>query len=367
MKIAFLNDIIYGYASGGSAVGGAERQQWLLGRALAGKGWSVTVGVRQQLQLGERRMIDGVTFVGIGQGQVPAAWYRFLAAERPDWLYWRCADHLWGVAVGIAKITGVRTIFAACVDSNVEPRRTLGRRRRWWPLFAWGLSRSDRIFVQHSGQLSALNARWRRKAAVVPSIAGSVPAGKPHGLRSPYVAWAAMLRQGKRPDLLLDIARRSSTVPFVVCGGPTTHKTSPEYTDAIVDALRRQPNVEYLGRVSPQKTQQVIGDAAMLLSTSDKEGFPNTFLEAWSSGTPVLTLQIDPDRIIEQRQLGAVVGSVDRAVEQIACLISSPQRREEIASRARRYVQEAHSEAAVIAAFERAIGRPAEGPANIHC
>ncbi len=32
MKVAFLNDRIYGYASSDpSAVGGSERQQWLLG------------------------------------------------------------------------------------------------------------------------------------------------------------------------------------------------------------------------------------------------------------------------------------------------------------------------------------------------
>ena len=35
MKIVFLNDLIYAYAIGApSAVGGAERQQWLLARAL---------------------------------------------------------------------------------------------------------------------------------------------------------------------------------------------------------------------------------------------------------------------------------------------------------------------------------------------
>ena len=43
MKIAFLNDRIYDYAfqseRGGWATGGAERQQWLLARAMASAGW----------------------------------------------------------------------------------------------------------------------------------------------------------------------------------------------------------------------------------------------------------------------------------------------------------------------------------------
>ena len=69
MKIVFTNDTIYGWASGISVVGGAERQQWLLARALAAIGWSVTVGVRKTLEAGERRTIDGVEFLGMGQGQ----------------------------------------------------------------------------------------------------------------------------------------------------------------------------------------------------------------------------------------------------------------------------------------------------------
>ena len=61
MKITFLNDGIYPYASGApDAVGGAERNQWLLARALVGACWSATVGVRGEMKHGERKIIDGV-------------------------------------------------------------------------------------------------------------------------------------------------------------------------------------------------------------------------------------------------------------------------------------------------------------------
>src|SRR4051794_1701542 len=47
MRLALANDAIYQQAAGAAAVvGGAERQQWLLARALAVAGWSVIVGVR---------------------------------------------------------------------------------------------------------------------------------------------------------------------------------------------------------------------------------------------------------------------------------------------------------------------------------
>jgi glycosyltransferase involved in cell wall biosynthesis len=179
---------------------------------------------------------------------------------------------------------------------------------------------------------------------------------KPHAERAKYVAWVAMLRQPKRPDVLLEIARKAPAIRFVVCGGPTTFGSPPGYSERIVEALQAQPNIEFLGKVAPQKTRQTIADAALLLSTSDAEGFPNTFLEAWSSGTPIISLNIDPDRIIEGQGLGTVPGTVERAIADIMALMGSPQRRDDMAVRARRYVTDTHSAAAVAAVFERAVG-----------
>ena len=123
MKLAVLNDVVFGYASAADwPSGGAERYQWLLARALAAEGWTVTVGVRGWMKPKEHRVIDGVQFVGIESGNILKAWYRFLASERPDWWHWQCADRLWGLGVGIAKAAGVKTVFGAQVDRDVEPR-----------------------------------------------------------------------------------------------------------------------------------------------------------------------------------------------------------------------------------------------------
>src|SRR5204863_452695 len=106
--------------------------------ALAAVGWSVTVGVREPMSANTRETIDGVEFVGIGTGQIVSSWYRFLRSERPDWWFWGAVSHLLGPAVETAKRSGVRTIFSAQFDTDVQPRRALHWRRRWWPLYAWG-------------------------------------------------------------------------------------------------------------------------------------------------------------------------------------------------------------------------------------
>ena len=362
MKIVFLNDGAYAYASGAAgAVGGSERDQWLLGTSLAAFGWSVIVGVRDGLEPGDRKFINGVEFIGIDRGKILVAWYRFLSAQRPDWWYWECATHLLGPAVEIAKLVSVRTIFALGFDSEVEPRHALVYRQRWWPLYAWGLARIDRIFAQHRGQISKLPPRLQSKAYVLPKVCilpgviGDEIAIKTHAMRDNYVAWVGMLREHKRPDLLVEIARKMPDIRFIVCGGPSTCMTPLGYSDRVINELRALPNVEYLGQVLPDRAQQIIANAAILLSTSDEEGFPNIFVQAWSSGTPIVTLKVDPDRIIDRISLGAVSGNMERAIRDIRVLLDSPQRRDQIATRARKFIVENHSAATVVSLFESAL------------
>lgn len=352
-KVAFLNDVIYSYASSdASAVGGSERQQWLLARALASSGWTVNVGIWRGLKTGERRTIDGVEFHGIREGHYLLDWYRFLSSTRPDWLYWRGASHLLGPLVQMAHFLRAQTIFAAAFDTDVHPRSALTARRRWWPLYAMGLSKTERLFMQHGGQLEELPSRWRPKALVVRSIAGTHVGCKSHSCSEPYVAWVGMLRQPKRPDLLIEIARRSPQIKYIVCGGATTHRSPPGYSQRVIEQLHGLPNIIFRGQVAPEEAERIIAAAAMLLCTSDQEGFPNTFLQAWSYGTPVVTLQIDPDSIIKRLELGAVTGTVDATVEQLQRLLNSLEERQGIAARAREYILGYHSAEAVVKIFE---------------
>lgn len=362
MKIAFLNEGIYEYATGSTeANGGLERDQWLLARALAAHGWTAVVGVAGSLKPMERKSIDGVAYVGLEPLRNLFAWRKFLSSERPDWLFWEGASHLLGPVVELALRQQVRTIFQTAFDTDVDPRRALFHRRRWWPLYCWGLYRTEKIFVQHGGQLSKLPRQWRAKASILPKVCelskglGESVDVKPHSLRQEYVAWVAMLREPKRPDVLVEIARAAPHISFVVCGGITHHRCPPGYGESIIRQFETVPNIEYRGQLAPTKAAQLIADAAVLLSTSDEEGFPNTFTQAWASGTPVISLKLDPEGIIARLRLGAVSGSIRRAIVDISTLLNSPQEREQVAARARRYIAEVHSGAAVIAEFERAI------------
>lgn len=357
MKIVYVNDVVYKYAVGDpSANGGAERYGWYLMRALAQAGWSVTVGVRFALREGELQVIDGVRFRGMTRrAHFLLDWQALLKAEQPDWCFWQCADHLWGPAAEVARQFGIRTAFSTMHDLDAQVRHSLRSRPYLWPLYQWGLQRSNLIFIQHYGQRDSLPVNLQHKTYLLPGIVSLPESVTPHVQRNGTVVWAAVIRPPKRPDLLVEIARRLPTVRFVVCGAPRLSHWEPQRIDRIMQDLRSLPNVDYRGHVDPELTLQTISRASLLLSTSDGEGFPSVFLEAWAAGTPVVSMQIDPDHKIRDHELGKVADTVDGAADAIRLLMEAPDRRQEMGVRSRLHVEEIHGSASAVRAFETGV------------
>ncbi|HLV02259.1 MAG TPA: glycosyltransferase, partial [Acidobacteriota bacterium] len=228
-------------------------------------------------------------------------------------------------------------------------------RKRWWPVYAWGLERTDRILLQHRSQFDNLAPRWQEKARLLMGTVEIPPAVTPHSQRDRYIAWVGVLREPKRPDLLIEFARKLPEVRFVVCGGVSTHRTGPEYSKRIVEGLQSTPNIEYLGQVSPEKSLQIIRNAAILLSTSTMEGFPNVFLEAWAGGTPVVSTFLDPDDLIQKHGLGIAGKGTEETCTTLPGLIESVEWRQAIGDRTRQYAISHHSSEVVAVGLERAI------------
>jgi glycosyltransferase involved in cell wall biosynthesis len=159
----------------------------------------------------------------------------------------------------------------------------------------------------------------------------------------------------KRPDRLIELARLLPHVRFVVCGSTTTFMTPEGYGDRAIEAFRTLPNIDYRGQVSPEEALRVSRESALLLSTSQEEGFPQTFLEAWSYGTPVVTLGINPGDVITTHELGVVEPDAVRAAAAIDALMAGADVRDRIGQQARQYVADVHSPLAAVRALERLI------------
>ena len=106
---------------------------------------------------------------------------------------------------------------------------------------------------------------------------------------------------------------------FVMVGG----RGDPHLKVEIEENAAEIENLRYLGHQPFEAVEDLFGQAAIFISTynTSTEGFPNTFLQAWSRGIPVVS-SMDLDALISKNNLGIVAESIlemKKAVRSLMC------------------------------------------------
>jgi glycosyltransferase involved in cell wall biosynthesis len=279
-------------------VGGAEVQQKMIAQALRQCGHRVSV------LTGDYGVADSVTADGIEIHHTPPAAGRGLRGLRrihprltdvvrgleridPDWVYFRCAGGVLAACAWYARTRGKRLIYAAAHDHDFLPRgkASLERHEVW--LYHLGLRWSDRIVVQSREQQSLLREHFGREGPIIPNCYAerSVQPGDAGG----PVLWVGTVKPSKRPERFLELAARFPSRRFVMVGGAAGEGAAADYCAQIRQQAQRIPNLEFAGFVPFAEVGARYDGAAALINTSQAEGFPNTFLQAWIRGTPSLS------------------------------------------------------------------------------
>jgi glycosyltransferase involved in cell wall biosynthesis len=228
-----------------------------------------------------------------------------------DVYYTSCAGGAVGQIAMFCARRGKRFVFRAASDADCMPDALIGlgpwqRRDKW--LYEHGLRRASAVLVQtrHQQQL------MRRNYGIASSIAGLAMAPghgeRAFGDRDIDALWVSNMRRVKRPDVLLNVADRLPRVSFHMVGG-TVNGAEPFFATVQAQAAQRS-NVTFHGAVPYRDVSAFYSRARVFVNTSDVEGFPNTYLQAWASGTPVVAF-FDPDGVIAREGLGAAVRTPD--------------------------------------------------------
>lgn len=234
-----------------------------------------------------------------------------------DFYIFRGFPHKAGLLNLWFEIRGKPWLYSFSSDHN------LGRHLEQQPkplslLFKRAISRADAIVSQTQYQADNVAETFDVVSRIIPNGYPPVASTEQQTERG-FFLWVGNINEDiKRPHLYLDIAERTPRSEFVMIGPRTS---DDDYHKRIVERSRRLDNVDYLGPVNPDKIHSYFQQAIALLNTSPKEGFPNTFLEAWRYGTPVLSLDVDPQRFVEFPDAnGYMSGNIDQladAVERI--------------------------------------------------
>lgn len=339
-----------------SHAGGAEIQLVTLGYALASRGYDVDFIVNDFGQP-DHQVIDGVGIhkvplrhMGGSSAYLPADFIRFLsvlAGIDADIHLIKLPRHML-LPLGLyARVRGKKTVFIGQVDgdANASQRKSTDRRVATW-MYRAGLLMTDAIVAQTNVQKVGFESYFKREVSVIRNIL--TMKDERVGDKGNYVLWVGNSGRHKQPELFLRLARALPEYQFRMIMSPSAQRPSDEF---IRDDLGDIPNLEYLGFVPFREMSDHYKRATILVSTSESEGFPNTFLQSWQFGTPTVSLNIDPDGVIDRFGLGRLSKSFDRLVDDVRTLMEDSVQRARLGSNAVEYALRNHSEDAVIGRY----------------
>jgi hypothetical protein len=115
-------------------------------------------------------------------------------------------------------------------------------------------------------------------------------------------------------------------------------------------------NLDVFDALPREELGGLIARSVAVVNTALFEGMPNVFLEGWARGVPALSLDHDPDGVIERERLGGFAqGAEERFVELAREMWEQRNEQTELAVRCRDYVAREHSIDAVVDRWEEVL------------
>ncbi|MGA2399069.1 MAG: glycosyltransferase [Steroidobacteraceae bacterium] len=245
------------------------------------------------------------------------ALWRKLSEINPSVIYQRVACAYTGICAAYARRRSVPLLWHVAHDTDVSPRlldpgRNIVRVRLEKWAVDFGARHSSHIIVQTTHQAELLRTNFSRTAdAVIPNF--HPPAAEVIDKSGPLtVIWIANLKPWKRPEVFVRLAQALSgngRIQFVMVGAPAPQTGNQRWQEPLMRDIANTGNLRYVGHRSYAEVNELLSRAHIFVNTSVYEGFPNTFIQSWLRDAVVVSLSVDPDRVLEQKQVGIIAQS----------------------------------------------------------
>lgn len=263
---------------------------------------------------------SGLPVIRYFHPRLSTLWRALLRADA-DVYYTRGASFLPSVLALFCRRHGKKFIFACASDTDFMPDKLLIPTFRDKLLYRLGLRQACKVIVQSQHQKTLLQKNFHMEGIVIhnfldeKSRGGRVSSGE-------FILWVSTIREIKQPMHFIRLAEAFPSNMFVMIGG--MDRFSPGLFEELKERALNVPNLKFLGFQPFHKTEECFDRAKVFVNTSKYEGFPNTFLQAWRRGIPVISY-VDPDDLIKKNRLGYAVGSEKEVCDALASFLTNSQ------------------------------------------
>lgn len=339
-------------------MGGAEYQSMLLAEELSRRGHQVAF-IASSATSDQETTSGGLTIFRIGGvGSDATATLRRKLGDvvtrfAPDLCYVRIFTQL-AVAAEVCRAAGIPLVSASSAGYETSPiklSRSLRSILRQYRCFR--AIRSAEVHCCNTQSLQAQVRRWLPSARIETIYNGQrVPEldeeSKPAS--SGRIVWVNNLKRWKRPQLVIELARRLPQYRFAMIGRMAEGRFGRQIARMLDDA---PANLQYLGSQPVEEVNRQIIESDLLLNTSRPlEGFSNSLMQAWFRCRPTVTLSVDVDGIIRRERLGCCCQSMDELTGAIDQLMQDESLRLEMGQRARSFAVAHLSQETMVAKYE---------------
>lgn len=354
MRITIISPYVYSYFDPeyGPTSGGAQRQQHLISKELTEKGHDVSFIVGDFGQP-KQTSANGITLITgaptdidgpISMGIAGLRLLRAMQSSDADVFLVRGSPRLTTVTYLCAGILRKPLVFRLANDSDVDPdylqtKYTTPVHR----LYRRAMNGVADIIAQTKHQQEVLSREFGVGSHIVPN-AYDLPESEntvAHTDREAILWVGTSEPNQKKPQRFLKLAEQIPDESFEMISRPSG--TAEGYHDELRDAAENVPNLEFVGEVPPEQVHEYYRQAKILINTSDYEGFPNTFLEAWRYETPVISLHFGLEGILTNREAGLLSGDMDGLITDTKALAKDAEHRSRIGINGRQLVEEHYS------------------------
>lgn len=273
--------------------------------------------------------------------------FRILKRIRPDIIYQRVGFAYTGVAAHYARRSNCRLMWHIASEIDVKPLQFRWRECVWIfnyidkKFLEYGIKNASYIIGQAKYQSDLLKVNYGRECDLIVPNFHPVPENEIRKENPIKVVWIANFKRLKRPELFIRLAeelRNCRGMEFIMIG-----KQGQGYWQSELESkMDELNNLRYLGEMPIDEVNKILCESHILVNTSMYEGFPNTFIQAWLRKMAVVSLEVDPDGILERENIGFHSRTFDRMVRDVDELVNHREIREEIGERAQKYALENH-------------------------